>query len=65
MVQHDDTGAFVYADRDGRIALVRPRFGLTGSDQVEVLDGLAEGDAVLSAPGVVATLPLGRRWVAP
>lgn len=65
MVQHDDTGAFVYADRDGRIALVRPRFGLTGSDQVEVLDGLAEGDAVLSAPGVLATLPLGRRWVAP
>lgn len=65
MVQHDDTGAFVYADRDGRIALVRPRFGLTGSDQVEVLDGLAEGDAVLSAPGVVATLPVGRRWVAP
>lgn len=65
MVQHDDTGAFVYADRDGRIALVRPTFGLTGSDQVEVLDGLAEGDAVLSAPGVLATLPLGRRWVAP
>jgi HlyD family secretion protein len=64
MVHHDDTGAFVYADRAGRIALVRPRFGLTGNDQVEVLDGLAEGDAVLSAPGVVATLPLGRRWVA-
>jgi HlyD family secretion protein len=65
MVHHDDAGAFVYVDRDGRIALVRPRLGLTGSDQVEVLDGLAEGDAVLSAPGVVATLPLGRRWVTP
>lgn len=65
MVHHDEMGAFVYADRDGRIALVRPTFGLTGSDHVEVLEGLAEGDAVLSAPGAVATLPLGRRWVAP
>lgn len=65
MLHHDDEGAFVYADRGGRIALVRPRFGLTGSDQVEVLDGLAEGDAVLSARGSIASLPLGRRWVAP
>ncbi len=65
MVHHDDTGAFVYADRSGKIALVRPRLGLTGSDEVEVLDGLAEGDAVLAAPGAAVTLPLGRRWVAP
>ncbi len=65
MLHHDAEGAFVYADRDGRIALVRPTFGLTGEDQVEVLEGLAEGDAVLAAPGAAATLPLGRRWVAP
>jgi HlyD family secretion protein len=65
MVHHDDRGAFVYAERDGRIALIRPKFGLTGNDRVEVLDGLAEGDAVLAAPGAGATLPLGRRWVAP
>jgi hypothetical protein len=64
MVHHDATGAFVYADRGGRVALVRPRFGLTGNDQVEVLEGLAEGEAVLAAPGAAATLPLGRRWVA-
>jgi len=64
MVHHDETGAFVYADRDGRVALVRPKFGLTGNDHVEVLEGLAEGDAVLVAPGPTATLPLGRRWVA-
>lgn len=64
-VHHDGTGAFVYADRGGRIALVRPRLGLTGNDYVEVLDGLAEGDALLTAPGTIATLPLGRRWVAP
>jgi HlyD family secretion protein len=62
MLHHDDTGAFVYADRAGKIALVRPRLGLTGSDQVQVLEGLAEGDAVLAAPGAAATLPLGRRW---
>ncbi|MEZ4446220.1 MAG: efflux RND transporter periplasmic adaptor subunit [Polyangiaceae bacterium] len=64
MVHHDETGAFVYADHGGRIALVRPSFGLTGNELVEVLDGLAEGDIVLAAPGVVATLPLDRRWVA-
>ena len=63
MVHHDDVGAFVYAGGSGRIALVRPRFGLTGSNQVEVLDGLTEGDAVLAAPGAAAALPLGRRWV--
>ncbi|MFO0630121.1 MAG: hypothetical protein U0325_31465 [Polyangiales bacterium] len=35
-------GSFVYADRGGRIAVVRPRFGLTGADHVEVSAGLAE-----------------------
>ena len=30
MVHHDEAGAFVYVDRDGRIALVRPRLGLDG-----------------------------------
>ncbi|MCU0655267.1 MAG: efflux RND transporter periplasmic adaptor subunit [Polyangiaceae bacterium] len=64
MVYHDEKGAFVHADRGGRIALIRPRFGLTGNDQVEVLEGLAEGDAVLAAPTAAATLPPGRRWVA-
>lgn len=64
MVHHDETGAFVYADRGGKIARVRPRFGLTGDDQVEILEQLIEGDIVLAAPGAVATLPLGRRWVA-
>lgn len=65
MIHHDDMGAFVYADRDGKITQVRPRLGLTGRDRVEVLDGLAEGDVVLAAPGAGATLPLGRRWEAP
>lgn len=64
MIHHDPTGPFVYADRGGVVALVRPRFGLTGNDQVEVIEGLAEGEAVLAAPGAAATLPLGRRWVA-
>lgn len=64
MLHHDETGTFVYAGRGGRVARVRPRLGLTGADLVEVLDGLAEGEAVLAAPGAAATLPLGRRWVA-
>ncbi len=65
VVHHDDEGAFVYADQGGKIARVRPRLGLTGSDHVEVLDGLAEGATVLSAPGAVTTLPVGRRWATP
>lgn len=63
MVHHDSTGPFVYADHGGKIAVVRPRFGLSGGDHVEVLDGLPEGAAVLSAPGIAVALPLGRRWV--
>ena len=49
MLHHDSDGAFTYIDRDGRIALVRPRLGLTGNDEVEVLDGLAPGDQVVSS----------------
>lgn len=64
IIHHDREGAFVYANRDGRVALVRPTFGLTGSEHVEVLQGLSEGDAVLAAPVLAATLPVGRRWVA-
>lgn len=64
MVHHDATGPYVYADRSGRIALVRPRFGLTGNEQIEVVDGLSEGDVVLGAPGAGVVLPLGRRWEA-
>ena len=64
MIHHDETGPYVYVDRGGRIAIVRPRFGLTGTDHVEVLEGLAEGDAVLAAPRPGATLPAGRRWEA-
>jgi HlyD family secretion protein len=62
MIHHDGDGPYVYADRDGRIAVVRPRFGLTGRDHVEVLDGLGEGDVVLARPGTQETLPRGRRW---
>ena len=64
MIFHDDAGPFVYADRGGRIAVVRPTFGLTGADHVEVRAGLAEGDTVLAAPRPALALPPGRRWVA-
>ncbi len=64
MIYHDATGPHVYADRGGRITLVRPRFGLSGDDQAEILEGLAEGDTVLGAPRGATTLPVGRRWEA-
>ena len=64
MIYHDEVGPFVYADRGGRITVVRPRFGLTGAEHVEVRAGLAEGDAVLAALRPALTLPPGRRWVA-
>jgi HlyD family secretion protein len=62
MIHHDDTGAFVYVNREGKLDLVRPRLGLTGREHVEVLEGLSEGDAVLAAPGSAVSLPVGRRW---
>jgi HlyD family secretion protein len=62
MLHHDATGPYVYADRDGKIAVVRPRFGVTGTTHVEVLDGLAENQTVLAAPNTSASLPAGRRW---
>ncbi|MEO8184825.1 MAG: efflux RND transporter periplasmic adaptor subunit [Deltaproteobacteria bacterium] len=65
MLHHDPAGPHVYADRSGRIALIRPRFGVTGSEQIEVLEGLSEGDLVLAAPGTGVALPPGRRWEAP
>lgn len=64
MIHHDSTGPYVYTERGGRIAILRPRFGLTGTEQVEVLEGLSEGERIFSAPRVGVTLPVGRRWVA-
>ncbi len=65
VVHRDEQGPFVYAGRDGRITLVRPRFGLTGREQIEVLEGLSEGDVLLVAPGTGVSLPVGRRWKQP
>jgi len=62
MIFHDAQGPFVYADRGGRIAVLRPRFGITGAEHVEVVGGLAEGDAILAAPSPALSLPPGRRW---
>lgn len=62
MIQHDGFGSYVLVDRGGRIAMVRPRLGLTGREHVEVLEGLSEGDVVLTAESPGATLRLGRRW---
>jgi len=62
MVQRDEAGAFVYVDAEGRVALVRPRFGLTGESDVEVLEGLSAADVVLAGVGPGGSLELGRRW---
>jgi HlyD family secretion protein len=64
MIHHDAVGSFVYADRGGRIEVVRPHFGITGREHAEVIDGLSEGDFVLAAPGTGVTLAVGRRWEA-
>lgn len=58
----DDAGPYVYADRGGRIAVVRPRLGASGGDHVEVLEGVAEGDVVLGTPRGHPALEPGRRW---
>ncbi len=61
-LHRDEAGAYVYLDRGGRVAVARPRFGLTGVDHVEVLDGLSEGDTILNAPVAGTSLPVDRRW---
>ena len=65
LVHHDEVGPFVYADRNGKIELIRPKFGLTGAEHVEVTEGLEEGDKVLAAPAKGISLPVGRKWKAP
>lgn len=62
MVYHDASGSYVYADRAGKITQVRPRLGRASDDQVEVKEGLAEGERVLAALQPGAALPLQRPW---
>jgi len=64
MIHHDDSGAYVYVNDSDRIAIARPRFGLTGDGYVEVTDGVREGDVLLAAVGVTGVLKPGRRWEA-
>jgi HlyD family secretion protein len=61
MIHRDGAGPFVYVDRGGRVAVVRPRLGATGRDHVEVLDGLDEGAPLLGGRDR-APLEPGRRW---
>jgi HlyD family secretion protein len=65
MVHHDASGPFLYADRDGKIAIVRPRLGITGATHVEIVEGLAEGDDIFASADAGSSLPVGRRWRAP
>lgn len=63
VLHHDEADPFVYVDSGGKIAIVRPRFGLTGEDHVEVLEGLVEGDRLLGAPKPGAPLVGRAPWV--
>lgn len=65
MLHHDEQGPFVYTDRAGKIAVVRPRLGIIGATHVEIVEGLAEGDTVLASGKAGSSLPVGRRWKAP
>lgn len=64
MLHHDARGPYVFVDRSGRVAVVRPHFGMTGTDHVEVLAGLREGDRLLAGRTGNAVLATGRRWKA-
>jgi HlyD family secretion protein len=64
MIHHDAVGPYVYADRRGKIAIVRPRFGVSGDEYAEVLEGLSEGDAIMAASRPGTSLASGHRWVA-
>jgi len=64
MVHHDASGPFFYADHDGKIAIVRPRLGITGATHVEIVEGLADGDEIFASEAG-SSLPAGRRWRAP
>ncbi|NOU28932.1 MAG: efflux RND transporter periplasmic adaptor subunit [Polyangiaceae bacterium] len=64
MLHQDESGTYVLVDRGGKIAVVRPTLGISGSDLVEVAGGLAEGDTVLGPAATGGALPPGRRWVA-
>lgn len=61
-ILRDGSGAYVLVDRSGRVTLERPRFGISGREHVEVIEGLAEGDTLLSPPAPGAKLSPGRRW---
>ncbi|MCK6535550.1 MAG: HlyD family efflux transporter periplasmic adaptor subunit [Polyangiaceae bacterium] len=61
-ILRDGSGAYVLVDRSGRVTLERPRFGISGREHVEVIEGLAEGDTLLSPPSPGAKLSPGRRW---
>ncbi len=63
----DEGGAFLQVDSAGKIRTIRPRLGLVGAEYVELLDGVAEGNAALVPPrgSKLAKLPDGRRWGTP
>ena len=64
LLRQDGAGPYLYADRGGRIAVARPRLGVTGGGYVEVVDGLSEGDVILGVARGRASLEAGRRWSA-
>lgn len=63
-LHHDSAGPFVYVDRGGTIAVVRPKLGMSGATHVEILEGLTRDDTVLASGKLGASLPAGRRWKA-
>jgi HlyD family secretion protein len=61
-VRRDADGAFVMADRDGRVARVPIQVGAIGRDLVGVSAGLRGGETVLDGVTPGAALAPGRRW---
>ena len=61
-LHRDARGTFCFADQKGRIARVVVSVGVVGPDLVEVINGLAPGDVVLTNTPGSADLAEGRSW---
>ena len=61
-LRRDGSGAFLFTDKDGRIARSAVRLGIVGRDNVEVTSGIEPGTTLLSSRTPGGVLKVGRRW---
>ena len=61
-LRRDALGAFLFVDRERRVARVPVQIGVMGRDMVEVKSGLRPRETVLDTRTPGGTLEVGRRW---